>query len=61
MNKEQVLKLIEDFIGDKEKAREWIEKPCCGLGGKTPLEITETQEGIDRLERVILQIEHGVF
>lgn len=40
---------------------EWLSKPLLALGGAIPLVIAETEAGSHEVERVIHQLEHGVF
>ena len=49
------------FGGDVTAAVEWLSKPLRALGGAIPLDIAETETGSHELERVIQQLEHGVF
>lgn len=49
------------FNGDVTAAVEWLSKPLRALGGAIPLDIAETETGSHEVERVIQQLEHGVF
>ncbi|HYV36959.1 MAG TPA: antitoxin Xre/MbcA/ParS toxin-binding domain-containing protein [Gemmataceae bacterium] len=49
------------FDGDKAAAREWLSQPSKALGQIPPLVIAETDMGARAVERLIGQLEHGVF
>ncbi len=49
------------FAGDVTAAVAWLAKPLAALGGTVPLEAAETEAGAHEVERVIQQLEHGVF
>jgi putative toxin-antitoxin system antitoxin component (TIGR02293 family) len=52
---------IRLFEGDVPAAREWLTRPCRGLGGATPIELTKTEVGARAVEDLIGRLEHGVF
>lgn len=54
-------KVIDLFDGDESAARRWMSAPARALGGKTPLQLSETHLGTKRVEALIEQIEDGVF
>jgi putative toxin-antitoxin system antitoxin component (TIGR02293 family) len=49
------------LLGGPAKAREWFKRPKKALGGKTPIEYTDTEPGINEVENLLGRIEHGVF
>ena len=49
------------FGGDVAAAVAWLSKPLVALGGAVPLNAAETEAGAHEVERVIQQLEHGVF
>jgi putative toxin-antitoxin system antitoxin component (TIGR02293 family) len=49
------------FEGDKLAARNWLNRPCKGLGDVAPLVLAETEMGARAVEDLIGQLEHGVF
>lgn len=52
---------VELFEGSVESANCWFVSPCRGLGGKTPLEMAQTEDGARHVEQLIGRLEHGVF
>jgi putative toxin-antitoxin system antitoxin component (TIGR02293 family) len=54
---EQVLRLCGD---NPAQAARWLETPNWGLGGRSPLELLETEVGAREVERLIGQTEHGI-
>lgn len=49
------------FDGDAEAATTWLSDAQYSFGGVTPLEMTRTDVGAQEVERLIGQLEHGVF
>jgi putative toxin-antitoxin system antitoxin component (TIGR02293 family) len=65
---ERVLRLAKLFdkatqvFGNKESvAAGWFKKPARGLGGRTPLEMAQTEIGASEVQALLTRIEHGVF
>ena len=54
-------KAAELFEGDSAAASAWFQQPVEGLGGHTPLELSETEVGAREVEELIGRLEHGVF
>jgi putative toxin-antitoxin system antitoxin component (TIGR02293 family) len=51
----------ELFENDKSKAKQWLSSPNRGLGGRTPLQMAQTETGLREVENLIFRLEHGVF
>ena len=49
------------FEGDLAATQRWLTGPVKGLGGATPLEMTQTEIGAREVEDLIGRLEHGVF
>ncbi len=49
------------FDGDAEAATEWLSSAQISFGGIPPLEMTRTDVGAQEVERLIFQLEHGIF
>jgi uncharacterized protein (DUF2384 family) len=46
----------------KHKGPRWWTRPTMPLGGRSPRDIAvESSEGRERVETLIIQIEHGIF
>ena len=54
----QAAELFED---DKEKTLRWLNAPNRGLGGRTPLQMAQTETGLREVENLIGRLENGVF
>ena len=52
---------FELFENDKAKAMTWLGAPNRGLGGRTPLQMAQTETGLREVENLIVRLEHGVF
>lgn len=50
-----------EVFGSADKAIRWLQSPVRALGGKTPLSLLDTEEGIVRVKDVLGQVEHGVW
>ena len=51
----------EGFVGDAEAARTWMAEPAVALGDRTPLAYARNEAGAQRIEDLLLRIEHGVY
>ena len=51
----------ELFENDKAKAKQWLNSPNRGLGGRTPMQMAQTETGLREVENLIVRLEHGVF
>lgn len=49
------------FEGDRDEARRWLARPQRALGGAVPLDLASTEVGALAVERLIDQLEQGVF
>ena len=64
---ERVLRIARIFersievMGSVELAQQWFKSPAKGLGGKTPLDYSDTEPGAREVEALLHRIEHGVF
>ncbi len=52
---------IELFEGDRAEAKQWLARPQRALGGATPFELARTEVGALAVERLIDQLEQGIF
>ena len=57
----QVFDMAEHVFGSPRKAESWLKKPARGLGGKIPLEYSDTSLGAHEVINLLGRIEHGVF
>jgi putative toxin-antitoxin system antitoxin component (TIGR02293 family) len=64
---ERVLRIARIFersievMGSVVLAQQWFRSPVKGLGGKTPLDYSDTEPGAREVEALLHRIEHGVF
>lgn len=54
-------KALELFEGDAAAVRVWLATPAKALGGRSPLEVAESEVGAREVENLIGRLEHGVF
>ena len=52
-----ILALSERFFGDAAKASEWLDRPCVQLGGNTPRDMLASEDGVRRVEELLLQLD----
>lgn len=50
-----------EVLGGIEPARQWLRRPQIALGGMVPLDIADTGPGVVEVERLLGQIEYGVY
>lgn len=46
-------------FGNKAKADVWLNQPKTALGGSTPLELAQTEEGYDLVKAELERLSHG--
>lgn len=47
-------------LGSDEAVQAWFREPNYALGEQRPLDLASTEPGAELVERVLLQIEHGL-
>ncbi len=52
---------VEEIFGDAEAAQDWISVPNRALDGIPPLDMMDTDAGIERIEAILTRIEQGVY
>lgn len=57
----KLLQYGEEVFGERGKFTRWIRRPLRVLGGKTPLELMDTNTGTKLVENTLGRIEHFVF
>lgn len=56
-----IFDLARQTLGDDERARGWLLEPHPALGGLAPVEAMANSYDAERIEELLLQIEHGIF
>lgn len=57
----RIFSMAKEVLEDEGQAREWLHRPQIGLGGRVPLDMTETDAGTSEVENLLGRIEHGVL
>jgi len=52
---------IEEVFEDKDIALDWVRRPNKALLGMRPIDILDTDAGVERVDEVLTRIEHGVY
>jgi putative toxin-antitoxin system antitoxin component (TIGR02293 family) len=52
---------IELFEGDRAEAKQWLARPQRALAGAAPFDLARTEVGALAVERLIDQLEQGIF
>lgn len=52
---------IELFEGDRDAALTWLSSPARAFNERTPLSMVRTEVGAREVERLVWQLEHGVY
>jgi putative toxin-antitoxin system antitoxin component (TIGR02293 family) len=47
-------------FGDEQKATHWLSTPLPLLGNRAPADLLVTDDGIERVERILTRIEHNI-
>src|SRR4030095_15989314 len=56
----KILASGESVLGEKQRARRWLNTPNRALGNVSPLSMLETEAGADEVTNVLGRIEYGV-
>jgi putative toxin-antitoxin system antitoxin component (TIGR02293 family) len=56
----RVIALAERALGSADEARGWLVEPHPLLEGRAPVEVARSDLGARRVERLLLNIEHGL-
>jgi putative toxin-antitoxin system antitoxin component (TIGR02293 family) len=57
----RVLDSAERFNESRERAQQWLSRPNPRLGGRTPVELPDTDNGEQSVEELLGQIGEGVL
>ena len=55
----RIIALTAHYLGDAQAANRWLKRPNAALGGKTPLELMDTEPGIRSVENALGRIAYG--
>lgn len=58
---DEVIGYATEVIGSREKAMLWLGAPVRGLNFATPISLLATQEGVERVNEILGQMEHGIW
>jgi len=56
----EIVRRATEFVGAVHVAS-WLKSRIPSLGNRTPYELIQNDDGRKQVERVLLQIEHGVY
>lgn len=51
----------EEIFEDAQIAKNWLRRPNQALGGEMPLNLLDTETGVNQVEDVLTRIEYGVY
>jgi len=57
----EILAKATEVMGSQRDAEEWLSEPAMGLNGNRPLDLLVTSAGAELVERLLGQIEYGVY
>ena len=55
-----IARAVEVF-GDESEAKQWLNEPKQALQGETPLQALGNELGVEQVNIMLEQIEHGIF
>ena len=58
---EELMTLATRVLGDLEAVRSWMRAAARALGDQRPIDVAATREGRRQVERLLLQLEAGVY
>ena len=57
----RILKAAADTLGSVDKARVWLGRPHCALGGVPPLALLDTEVGARQVDDALTRINYGMY
>lgn len=57
----QIFARAVEVFGDESEAKLWLKEPKSALQGKAPIQVINTESGIQQVELMLGRIEHGIF
>jgi putative toxin-antitoxin system antitoxin component (TIGR02293 family) len=58
---DRVLDSVEKVYGSRKRARQWLNRPNPRLDERAPNALLDTDEGMQRVEELLGQIDEGFF
>lgn len=58
---QEVIDRATEVIGNREDAMRWLGTPVRGLDFATPISLLTTEEGAERVNDILGQMEHGIW
>ena len=55
----RTIALAKYYLGDSDRATRWLKRPNRALGGRTPLELVDTEPGARLVEDILGRIGYG--
>ncbi len=56
-----VVSLADRIFGTRDHTDQWMASKIWSLGGKRPVDLLGTDEGVNEVRNVLGRIEHGIF
>ena len=56
----RIIALAREAFGNDDKTKAWLRRPTAPLGGESPLQILDTDQGIREVEVLLGRISHGL-
>jgi putative toxin-antitoxin system antitoxin component (TIGR02293 family) len=57
----EILAEATGVFGSQEEAEHWLERPATGLDRRRPIDLLETQAGVEMVEDFLGRLKHGVY
>jgi len=55
----RIVALAKRYLGEDQTAKRWLRRPNRALGGRTPLQLIDTEPGARAVENVLGRIAYG--
>jgi uncharacterized protein (DUF2384 family) len=56
-----LLSYVNVIFGNKERADLWLRSPNANLEGKTPKQAIRSKSGREKINGMMLRVEHGIY
>jgi putative toxin-antitoxin system antitoxin component (TIGR02293 family) len=61
MTADEIVAMSVRVFGDAEKAARWMGRPKHRFDGKSPNELLDTEDGVEKVRQMLGRIEYGMF
>jgi len=58
---QKIIEQLTDVLGSVKNAQLWLETPALALDSAKPIDLLETQQGLENVQNLIIRMDYGVY